>query len=280
MSEKPTRENASGSANDAPDVLTLALAYVWSELRGQGWKLFAFPLVAGLVIAGGIGVASVTTLPLDAELTQLLQDAAGQYFTQVPDEGNLLTALIVIQGPSTVTMLAALMSLIMVQTGLGKRLAVGEFELLLSGPYRDREVFLALVVGAFILSLIGIGIILVLSMGVGLGILLTEGVQLSSDGIALFTIGLIAPIPMALWATFVAVVTFLIFPEAAMNNSHPGNLIPMVAILPAIGVLLATTAGIGVDAFVIVASANLFPLLGMLIGWITVRWWFRVEKVL
>ena len=276
MSEKPVSE----PVNDSPGVLTLARAYVWSELRGQGWKLFAFPLVAGVLIAGGIGVASVTTLPLDAEMTGLLQDAAEQYFTQVPDEGNLLTALIVIQGPSTVTMLAALMSLIMVQTGLGKRLAAGEFELLLSGPYRDREVFLALVLGAFVLSLIGIGIILVLSMGVGLGILLTEGVQLSSDGIALFTIGLLAPIPMALWATFVAVVTYLVFPDAAMNNSHPGNLIAMVAILPAIGILLATTAGIGVDAFVIVVSANLLPLFGMLIGWITVRRWFRVEKVL
>lgn len=81
MSEKPVSESASEPVNDSPGVLTLAQAYVWSELRGQGWKLLAFPLVAGVLIVGGIGVASVTTLPLDAEMTSLLQDAAEQYFT-------------------------------------------------------------------------------------------------------------------------------------------------------------------------------------------------------
>ena len=55
--------------------------------------------------------------------------------------------------------------------------SVGEFELLLSGPYRDRKVFVAIVLGAFSLSLIGIGIVLVLSMGVGLAVLLCAVVQ-------------------------------------------------------------------------------------------------------
>lgn len=264
---------------DSQGPLTLARAYVWSELRGQGWKLFAFPLVAGVVVAAGIAVAALTSPRLDTDTVALLETAAALYFTSVPDDGALLTALIVAQGPSTVGMLAAVTSLVLVQSGLGKRLAVGEFELLLSGPYRDRDVFVALVLGAFALSLLGIAILLVLTSGVGLAVLLSSGVQLSPAGVTLFAVGAVAPIPMALWATFVAVVIYLLFPEAATNNSHPANLLAMVAILPAIAVLLATTAG-AVDAALLVALANLVPLSGIALGWVSVRYWFDVKRLL
>lgn len=276
----PTDESRPELPEDGPGPVPLALAFLWSELRGQGWKLFAFPVAIGALIAGSVIGASVTSLSLDPQTTELLQESAEQYFTTPPAADDLLVALIVVQGPSIVMALAAVISLFTVQTGLGRRLAGGEFELLLSGPYRDKDVFAALVLGAFLIVLLGVAVLAVLSMGVGLAILLTAGVELSSSGVALFSVGTVALIPMVLWATFVSVVVYLVFPEAATNNTHPGNLLAAAAILPAIGIVVASTTDLGIDPLVIVVGANVVPLIGITIGWVTVRQWFSVEKVL
>lgn len=278
MSDDGTTRGTTPS--DSPGPTTLAFAFIWSELRGQGWKLFAFPLAMGLLIAGGIGVASVSSFPLDPQTTQVLQDAASAYFTAVPAREELLVALIVIQGPSTLAMLAAVIGLLMVQLGLGKRLAGGEFELLLSGPYRDRDVFVALVVAALVLVLAGLAILAALSVGVGLAILLSAGVQLSSAGVTLVSAGVFAAIPMALWATFVGVVVYLVFPEAATNNSHPGNLLAIVAILPGLIAVIVTAMPTGLDPVFLVAGMNVVPLTAIAVGWLTVSRWLSVEKIL
>lgn len=263
-----------------PGAATLAYAYVWSELRGQGWKLFAFPLVFGTVLAIGTGFAALTTVTFDPQTTAILRELSTQYFINALDESDLLLAFVVVQGPSVVALLAALTSLIMVQTGLGKRLAIGEFELLLSAPYRERDVFAALVLGSFCLSLIGIAILAVLSMGIGLTLLHTSGAQLSTNAITFVLVGLVAPVPMALWATFVAVVVYLIYPDAATNNSHPANLLATIAILPALGLMLTLMSGASVDPLLLAIAANVVPLTAIGIGWVTVRRWFSVEKIL
>lgn len=265
---------------DSPGPVRLALAFIWSEVRGQGWKLFAFPLAMGALLAGGIGVAAVLAVPLDAQTTQLLQDAASTYFTERPAQEELLVALIVIQGPSLLSMLAAVTGLLMVQMGLGKRLAGGEFELLLSGPYRDRDVFVSLVLAAFVLVLAGLAMLAVLSVGVGLAVLLSSGVQLSAAGVTLVSAGVFAAVPIAVWATFVGVVVFLVYPEAATNNAHPGNLLAMLAILPGFVAVLATTAPVGIDPLVLVIGMNVLPLVAIAIGWLTVSRWLRVENIL
>lgn len=264
----------------SPGPVTLARAYAWSELRGQGWKLFAFPLALGTLFALGTLLAAATSISFDPETTRLLQEGAAQFFVDPPGEDDLVLAFVVVQGPSVVAMLAALTSLLLVQTGLGKRLAGGEFELLLSGPYRERDVFVALVFGSFALVAIGLVALTVLAMGPALALLLSANVQLNAAGVTLLVVGVIAAVPMALWATFVTVVVYLLYPEAATNNSHPGNLLAMLGILPALSLLLALTTGIGVDPLVAVAAANLVPLAAIAIGWVTVRWWFSVEKVL
>lgn len=264
----------------APGPLTLTRAYVWSEIRGQGWKLFAFPLAAGVLFALGTVLAARTSGVLDPETIQLLRETAGQFFTQELTEADLGLVFVLVQGPSIVAMLAALVGLMLVQTGLGKRLAGGEFELLLSGPYRERDVFVALVFGSFALALVGIAILAVLSIGPALVLASSSGLQLSSAGITLVLLGVLAPIPIALWATFLAVVIYLVFPEAATNNSHPGNMLALLGILPALVLLLGTTTGVGGNPLVLTAAANVVPLAAIGVGWVTVRRWFSVEKVL
>lgn len=264
---------------DAPGPATLAVAYVWSEVRGQGWKLFAFPLGMGALFAAGTLLAASTSLSFDPETVRLLREGARQYFVGLPD-GELVLAFVVIQGPSVVAMLAALLGLLLVQNGLGKRLAGGEFELLLSGPYRDRDVFAALVFGSFALVLAGLAVLAVLAMGPALALILSADARLNGAGITLLVVGLIAAVPMALWATFVTVVVYLLYPEAATSNSHPGNLLAMVGIAPALALLLGLTTGVGLDPLLAVAAANLVPLVAIAVGWVTVRWWFSVEKIL
>lgn len=268
------------SEGGGPGALTLARAYAWSELRGQGWKLFAFPLGFGLVGAIGIGLALLLSPAFDPQTTALLREMAGIYFTRLPADEELVVAMLVAQGPSFVAMFAAVLSLVLVQSGLGKRLAVGEFELLLSGPYRDRDVFAALVGGATAIALAGVAIFATLTVGVGLVALVGSTAQLGPTGLTLVATGLLSVLPMTLWATFVAVVVYLVFPEAAGNNSHPGNLLAITAILPAMLALLAATTGVGPGPLLLAVGANVVPLVAIAVGWVTVRRWFSVEKVL
>jgi hypothetical protein len=263
-----------------PGALTLARAYAWSELRGQRWKLFAFPLGFGLIGAVGVVLALFFTPAFDPQTTALLREMAGIYFTSLPAGEGLVVAMLVVQGPSFVAMFAAVLSLWLVQSGLGQRLAVGEFELLLSGPYRDRDVFAALVVGATAIALAGVAIFAALTVGVGLVALLGSTAELAPTGLTLVAAGLLSVFPMTLWATFVGVVVYLVFPEAAGNNTHPGNLLAITAILPAMLALLGAATGVGPGPLPLAVGANVVPLAAIAIGWVTVRRWFSVEKVL
>jgi hypothetical protein len=59
----------------------------------------------------------------------------------------------------------------------------------LSGPYREREVFVALVAGSFILALLMVGVLMVLSFGGSLLILLWADVALTADAFRLRVAG-------------------------------------------------------------------------------------------
>ncbi|WP_458189066.1 hypothetical protein [Haladaptatus sp. NG-WS-4] len=45
--------------SDTPGWQTLARALVWSELRGRGWRLFTFPIGAGVLFLGMLGLTAV-----------------------------------------------------------------------------------------------------------------------------------------------------------------------------------------------------------------------------
>jgi hypothetical protein len=59
-----------------------------------------------------------------------------------------------------------------------------------------------------------------------------------------------------MWATFLAVVVYLRFPDTPVNGTEPGNLLIMVGILPAVSL-----GAVGV-------------------GWISVRRWLNVKTLL
>jgi hypothetical protein len=123
----------------------------------------------------------------------------------------------------------------------------GELELLLSGPYREREVFVALVAGSFVLALLLPGVLMALSFGGSGLVLLWADVSLTAEAFRLLATGLVTPVPLALWATFLAVVVYLRFPDTPVNGTEPGNLLIVLGVLPAVSLGVLPTAFPSID---------------------------------
>lgn len=263
-----------------PGWRTLARAVVWSELRGRGWRLFAFPFGAGLLFLGLLAVTALSPGVLTGTTREALAVQAGQYFTSLDGDTALLLAMLVIQGPYFVAMIGAVLAILVTQTGVGQRLSAGELELLLSGPYREREVFVALVVGSFVLALLMIAVLMVLSFGGSALILVWADVSLTSEALRLLATGLLTPVPLALWATFLAVVVYLRFPDTPVNGTEPGNLLIMVGILPAVSLVVLPTAFPSIDPILLSIGGIVVSIGAVGIGWMTVRRWLNVKTLL
>jgi ethanolamine transporter len=263
-----------------PGWQTLARAIVWSELRGRGWRLFAFPVGAGLLFLGLLGVTALSPGVLTGTTREALAAQAGQYFTGMEGDAALLLAMLVVQGPYFVAMIAAVLAVLVTQTGVGQRLSAGELELLLSGPYREREVFVALVVGSFVLALLMTGVLMLLSFGGSALLLAWVDVSLTADALRLLLTGLVTPVPLALWATFLAVVVYLRFPDTPVNGTEPGNLLIMLGILPAVSLVVLPTAFPSIHPLLLSAGGIAVSLGAVGVGWVSVRRWLNVKTLL
>lgn len=104
-----------------------------------------------------------------------------------------------------------------------------------------------------------------------LALLFTSGMQLSTGGVTLFLVRMLAAITMALWPTFVAVTVSLVYPHAATTNSHPQEPIHHVRGSARGGPMITVTTGIDGDPLLVVGAANVVPLLPIGVGWTTVR---------
>lgn len=103
--------------SETPGWQTLARAVVWSELRGPSWRLFAFPIGAGLLFVGLLGVTALSPGVLTGTTREALAAQAGQYFTGMDGDTALLLAMLVIQGPYFVAMIGAVLAVLVTQTG-------------------------------------------------------------------------------------------------------------------------------------------------------------------
>lgn len=263
-----------------PGTLTLTRAIVWSELRGRGWRLFTFPIGAGVLFLGLLGLTAASPEMLTSTTRDALAAQAGQYFSGADSDTALLLSMLIIQGPYFIAMIGAVLSILVTQTGVGQRLAAGEFELLLSGPYCSREVFVALISGSFILALLLIAVLVVISFGGAFLVLAWAGLSLTPEALRLFGAGLLTPIPLALWATFLAVVVYLRFPDTPISGAETGNLIIMVGVLPAVSLVILPTAFPAINPFLLSIGGVVISLLAVSIGWLTVQRWLDVKELL
>jgi hypothetical protein len=177
-------------------------------------------------------------------------------------------------------MIGAVLAVLVTQTGVGQRLSAGELELLLSGPYREREVFVALVIGSFVLALLMIGVLMLLSFGGSALLLAWADVSLTADALRLLATGLVTPVPLALWATFLAVVVYLRFPDTPVNGTEPGNLLIMLGILPAVSLVVLPTAFPSINPLLLSVGGIAVSLGAVGIGWMSVRRWLNVKTLL
>lgn len=264
---------------ETPGWRTLARAIVWSELRGRGWRLFAFPVGLGVLFLALLGLTAGAPDVLTGATRDALTTQAGRYFAAV-DGDTLLLAMLVVQGPNFVAMFGAVLSVLVTQTGVGRRLSEGELELLLSGPYTDREVFVALVAGSVALSLLLIAVLTGIAFG-GAAVALTwAGVSLTAGAVRLLAAGLLTPVPVALWATFVAVVVYLRYPETPVNGTEPGNLLIQLGVLPGVALVVLSTAVPSIDPVLLSTGGVAVSLLAVAVGWLSVRRWFDAKTVL
>ncbi|KAB1190462.1 hypothetical protein GJR96_15905 [Haloferax sp. MBLA0076] len=266
--------------SSTPGWQTLAKAIIWSELRGRSWRLFAFPVGAGLLFLGLLGVTAVSPDVLTGTTREALATQAGQFFTGTEDDTALLLAMLVIQGPFFIAMISAVLSVLVTQTGVGQRLAAGELELLLSGPYREREVFVALVVGSFALALLMTAVLMSIAIAGSAFVLAWAEVSLTAGALRLMVTGLLTPVPLTLWATFVAVVVYLRFPETPVNGTEPGNILIMVGILPAVSLVVLPTAVPSIDPILLSVGGTIVSLGAVGVGWVTVSRWLDVKTLL
>lgn len=258
----------------------LAATLLWSELRGLGWKLFVFPVGIGALFLTVFLLPVDALAALDPEALDVLRVQAERYFTDIGSARGLVLALFFVQGPFFIAMVAAILSLLLVQTGVGKRLQDGELELLLSGPYSPNQVFLALVAGSVALTLIAVASLAVIALGGGLVVLVTSGVELGGGLLTLIALAVVLPIPLTIWATLVAVVVYLRWPETSMNGAGPGNFVILLGILPAILAVIAINTVPSLDPVIGALGLVVLTSLAVGLGVVSLRRWLRVDRLL
>ena len=258
----------------------LAAALVWSELRGLGWKLFVFPVGLGVLFLTVFLLPADAIGTLDPETMEILREQAERYFTDVESDRGLILALFFVQGPFFVAMFATILSLLLVQAGVGKRLQDGELELLLSGPYSPNQVFLALVTGSVALTLVAVASMAVIALGGGLVVLLSSGVELGGGLLTLIVLAAVLPVPLAMWATLVAVIVYLRWPETTSNGAGPGNFVILLGVLPSIMAVVAINAIPSLDPVVGALGLLAVTTIALAIGFVSLRRWLRVDRLL
>jgi ethanolamine transporter len=258
----------------------LAATLLWSELRGLGWKLFVFPVGIGLLFLSVFLLPADAIGTLDPETMEILRMQADRYFADVESDRGLILALFFVQGPFFIAMTSAILSLLLVQTGVGKRLQDGELELLLSGPYSPNQVFLALIGGSVALTLLAVASLAVIALGGGLLVLVSSGVELGGGLLTLLILAVVLPIPLAMWATLVAVVVYLRWPETTSNGAGPGNFVILLGVLPSIIAVIGINAVPSLDPVVGALGLLVVTTAAIGIGAVSLKRWLRVDRLL
>ncbi|MCS7173949.1 MAG: hypothetical protein N0A24_11380 [Armatimonadetes bacterium] len=214
-------------------------ALLWRVVRDQRQRLLLAPL--------GYGILALTVmllpvyLPGGPQTAGRLREGLGILIGPLPDHPLAVAlALVVVQGPYLVGVLASVAGAVLSQATVTSETARGGLELLLSAPYRPREVFAAFLVSSFLLVVFSWAVLTAVAIGLPLLMLAWLGAPRIPSfyvGIALFV-----PLPMALWADLIASAVTLAFPSLGLLRVGTGSTLgSSLAIAPAMGALLFVT---------------------------------------
>ncbi len=253
-------------------------ALLWRVTRDQRSRLLLAPVGYGL-LALAIMLAPVS-LPGSPPTLQRLRQGLELLVGPLPDDPLVVAlALVVVQGPYLVGVLAAVAGAVLSQATVSGEVARGGLELLLSAPYHPREVFAAFLASVFLLVALSWALLTAVAIGLpilGLTWLGAPQIPWSYTGIALFL-----PLPMALWACLIASAVAIAIPSFGfLRVGTATSLGQALAIAPAMGSLLFITIRPEVHPAKVGGIALLVGMVAVALGLLLIRHLFRVEALL
>ena len=259
-------------------VSRLARTLVAAETDASGRSLMLYPIGFGLLFVGLTALAATTPSALTGTTQHGLTAALDRHFTSVSGP-RFAVALVVVQGPVLLAMFAAVVATPTAQSLVGRRTSRGAFETLLAAPYAYREVFLALVAAAFALAVGQTLVLAVVGVGGSWAVLLAAGSRFTVASGPILYAPYLVPLSVTLWAALVATTVFMVYPETALSGAGTGNLLLLVALLPAF-VLLGLTTSAVLSPVVVAAGGFLGVTLLTGAGVVAIRHWFRPARLL
>jgi len=259
----------------------LAGVLIWRSYREQRAKLFLLPLAFAGLIALFTLVAFYVPGILTGTTRLALRRAAELYFPTIADSrAALALAMLFIQGPFFAALFASLTGAMTAQAAVGSEAARGGFELLLSAPYRPREIFVAMLAASLAITLTSWAVLMLAMMGiVALALSLVGSRPVLSTGF--LVLAFLLPLPMALWANLIGLAFALMFPRLAQARIGTStSLVQLVAILPGLILLLLATVRPDINLAAAAGIAIALALAGVAAGLTVLRRWFRPGALL
>lgn len=260
------------------ELIDLSEALVWQQLRSRRLKLFAMPMFLAIVF-GGITVLSISSPGSVTPTTrQSINRLVELYFGELNSEYSFALALFLIQGPY---LMATFSSVLGVNTGqrmAGKLISSGQFELLLSSPYHERQVFNSLLVSTTLVTLVQVFGFALVALGIPIAVLLSMGAQIGTQLNATLLPAFTLPLPTAIWANLIVILGSMGIGGELSDGVQ--ELFSVVGIIPGLGLTVLVNLFPGLNLLLFsVGSLVLILCLILICGyWVTTR--FRAEDIL
>lgn len=253
--------------------------FIWQQFRVQGVRMFALPVGLAVVFIGINVVAAQSPGSLTGTTQKALSETISRYFSDVSGSEAVVLALLFVQGPYLLTVFGAVLGARVGQGVTQPEIESGRFELLLASPYCPAEVFKGLVLGAFTITMLQLGVLAVVALGSTFTLLLSLGASPTGNLGTLAYTAFLIPLPGALWATLVMVVVSLGVGETYAIGGL-ADLAQLVAIAPAVGGLLVVNIFPTINIYLLSVGMLVVSVLATVIGAGAISRWFRPERVL
>lgn len=220
----------------SPGLFELSGALMWQEVRSRGARMFALPVMLSLVFVG-ITVVSVQSPQFLTGTTQgSLQQLVETQFGGVNEEYALTIALFVFQGPYLLATLSGVLGINVAQRMASGLVDSGRFELLLSAPFENRDVFLSLLLGTTLVTLLNVLVFASIAIVVPLVLLLVLGAEFGSSVNGVLLLAFLLPIPTSIWANLIMILSTMGVGGKLLSGVE--DAFSLVGLLPGIGLLL------------------------------------------
>jgi ethanolamine transporter len=264
--------------SDSERIVDLSEALVWQQLRARGAKMFMMPVFMAVVFAGVSVVSILSPGTITATTQNSLQQIVQQYFGDLESPYTLAIALFLIQGPYLLATFSGVLGVNAGQRLSSELISSGQFELLLTSPYHARQVFVALLLGTTLLTLLHTAVFGAIAIGVPLVMLLSVGAELGVQVNGILYLAFILPLPTAIWANLVVILGSMGFFGDLLEGAE--DVFGILGIAPGICLLLLINffPQFNLVVMAVVSVLLVLALIGACTYWVTAG--FNSEEVL